>query len=335
MKTNLNRATFVGIDAHRYEHTAYAMNRFEEEKGWFNFENTQDDIANFTTWLTQIEPDTKSLIVGIEGGGCTRNLLINSILNKGINLYEVNPLFTKQRRSYGTNSGKSDKIDAQLVSEVLTRKLNKLPLISKKGLPPNFVSLRKYVRFYEDLAVSGARCKNKLKLLNKEHELAQDSKEKKAIAWIIKNKKQELKKIERLKNKVETKLDLHLKDYGKNLTTVKGIATVLAARLVVHTRSISGFANIDKYIKYAGIAPVPDSSGKSKHYVRNKGDNRNLNSCFYMVALNQLRWNNKAKEYFEKKVKEGKSKKHAMRCLMKRIACIVYGMMKSGEDYRN
>ena len=36
----------------------------------------------------------------------------------------------------------------------------------------------------------------------------------------------------------------------------------------------------------------------------------------------------------QKKIKEGKSKKQALVCVMKRIACIVYGMLKSGEEYR-
>ncbi|MCL4386978.1 hypothetical protein M1307_01100 [Patescibacteria group bacterium] len=48
----------------------------------------------------------------------------------------------------------------------------------------------------------------------------------------------------------------------------------------------------------------------------------------------QLRWNPKAKAYFEKKLKEGKTKNHALKCLMKRTACITYGMLRSGEDYR-
>jgi hypothetical protein len=40
-------------------------------------------------------------------------------------------------------------------------------------------------------------------------------------------------------------------------------------------------------------------------------NNRQLNTAMYFVAFNQLRWNSKAKEYFEKKVSEGKTKKHA------------------------
>jgi hypothetical protein len=59
-----------------------------------------------------------------------------------------------------------------------------------------------------------------------------------------------------------------------------------------------------------------------------------LNTTFYWVALNQVRWHAEAKAYFDKKLKEGKTKKHALRCVMKRVACIVYGMLKSGEAYR-
>jgi hypothetical protein len=48
---NLNTATFVGIDCHPTEHTALAMNRFEDEKGTLRFENSRDGISQFLSWL--------------------------------------------------------------------------------------------------------------------------------------------------------------------------------------------------------------------------------------------------------------------------------------------
>ena len=42
---NLNTAIFVGIDSHPTEHTAVAINRFEEEKGVLRFENTKKGIS--------------------------------------------------------------------------------------------------------------------------------------------------------------------------------------------------------------------------------------------------------------------------------------------------
>ena len=49
---DLNKKTFVGVDAHRNEHTAVAINRHEEEKGMLNFTNTKEGIDKFILWLT-------------------------------------------------------------------------------------------------------------------------------------------------------------------------------------------------------------------------------------------------------------------------------------------
>ena len=117
-------------------------------------------------------------------------------------------------------------------------------------------------------------------------------------------------------------------------TSRHALSTILAARIVAHANGIDRFPTVSKFIRYAGIAPVEKSSGKKKRYLRDMRNNRQLNTALYFVALNQLRWNAKARVYFEKKVAEGKTKKHALRCLMRINASIVYGMLKSGEPYR-
>jgi transposase len=129
-------------------------------------------------------------------------------------------------------------------------------------------------------------------------------------------------------------MEVLLEGQGKNLTTMKGISTIIAAKIVTCTNGIDRFQTIWKFLQYAGIAPKERSSGKIKRHVQSNKGNRHLNSALYLIALNQIRWNTKGKEYFEKKLAEGKTKKHALRCLMRCTACIVYGMLKSGEAYR-
>jgi transposase len=99
---------------------------------------------------------------------------------------------------------------------------------------------------------------------------------------------------------------------------------------------IERFKNIRAFLRYAGIPPKEKSSGNKKRKIKNAvGTNRTLHGTLHIAALCQLRWNPKAKEYYEKKRKEGKTKRHALTCLAKRTACIVYGMLKSGEQYRS
>lgn len=331
---NLNTATFIGIDAHPTTHTALAINRFEEEKGILTFDNTKEGIARYLSWLETIDPDRDNIIIGVEGGGNARHALIANLLLSYQNIYEVNPLYTKQRRTYGTKADKSDPRDAKLIAEVLTRKLPELPKLTSHDLSSRMLILKKTVWFYEQTTVQGTSIQNQLHQLRREFTLSLDSTEKKTLRMIITELEKQLKNVRKTQAKCKEQLDILLEKQGRNLTTIKGIKTVLASKIVAHSGGIERFGNIDSFIQYSGIAPREKSSGRTKRHTKSKTGSRKLNHTFYLAAMVQLRWNPKAKEYFEKKIKEGKTKKHALKCLMKRTACITYGMLKSGENYR-
>ena len=112
---DLNTATYIGIDAHPTEHTALAMSRFEDVKGELRFDNTIAGIKQFLTWIPFMDKDPENAIVGIEGGSSTRHSLLAHVLENYHNVYEVNPLHTKQRRTFGTKFDKSDPRDAKLI----------------------------------------------------------------------------------------------------------------------------------------------------------------------------------------------------------------------------
>lgn len=331
---NFNTATFVGIDAHPTTHTALAINRFEEEKGILTFDNTKEGIGQFLSWLPIIDSKKDNIFVGIEGGGNSRHALIANLLKDYCNIYEVNPLYTKQRRQFGTKADKSDPRDAKLIAEVLTRKLSELPKITVHDLSGHMLVLKKTVWFYEEITAQGTAIQNQAHQLKREQNLSMEAAEKKVLRMILSEREKELKQVRKTQRKCHEQLTILLEKQGKNLTTIKGIKTILASKIVAHSGGIERFANLDSFIQYAGIAPREKSSGKTKRHSKSKTGSRKLNNAFYLAAMVQIRWNPKAKEYFEKKLKEGKTKKHALKCLMKRTACIAYGMLKSGEDYR-
>ena len=331
---NLNTTTFIGIDAHQQEHTACAINRFEEEKGVIQFKNSKRDIDRFLKWIPTTKPSRGKIVIGIEGGGNARHALVSHLLGNYQHVYEVNPLFTKQRRSFGTRADKSDVIDAKAIAEVLSRKIKQLPQLRQQEYSANRLCLRKTVWFYEKITFQGAKLKTQLKQLERERKLSPTAEEREILNLIIREKKKGVKRIQKLQNKLKGKLNVFLEEQGKNLTSIKGVDTVLAAKIVAHANGIERFSKISSFIRYAGIAPLERSSGKIKRYTRSRKGNRKLNSVLYLVAVGQLKWNPKAKEYLDKKLEEGKTKKHAIRCLMKRFTCIVYGMLKSGEEYR-
>jgi transposase len=221
-----------------------------------------------------------------------------------------------------------------LIAEVLTKKLAELPKITQAELSPNMLCLKRLMWFYEETTVQRARLKNQLHKLLRGQQLSTQSEETAVLSFIIKAKQSELERIAKTQSAIKTKLTRLLTTEGENLMTIPGVGVVLAAQVVAHTNGVARFATSDKFLQYAGIGPLEKSSGKKKRFTQNNKGNRMLNHALYMIALNRITRHLLSKAYYEKKVKEGKTKKHALRCLMRRVGCVIYGMLKNGKDYK-
>lgn len=126
--------------------------------------------------------------------------------------------------------------------------------------------------------------------------------------------------------------------------SMDGISTVTAAELIAEIGDIRRFPNADKLARFARIAPVRFSSGgKGKDQVSGQG-NRVLNAIFlHNLAVQQIqvaKGDNKKQrnpvfyEYYQRKLAEGKTKKQALICVMRRLVNIIYSMMKNKTEYR-
>lgn len=358
MIKDLNNAVYVGVDVHRYENTAVFANRFEEELGLLTFNNDASGINKFIHFLKTVAEKEKDRIIGIEGSNGNGKLLTELVSSRYDELYEVNPIYTRQRRDHGTRGDKSDRVDAKLIVEVLTRKLKELPKITNQERNDNLLALEQALSFHDDLVWQQVRLKNQLHHLFKQEESTYQSSYRIAFsqgrlaAWqkrlrvsgksqeikmrrlTIKAKIKQIQGLQKLIGKTDKTLQGLLFKINTNLVTMPGVGVINASRILTAVKGVSRFPTVDEFVKYAGIAPIEKQSGTIKKHRQAKGGNRQLNLAIYTIALTQIRYLAKAKEYFEKKLKEGKTKKHALRCLMKRIACIVYGMLKNREVYR-
>jgi len=76
-------------------------------------------------------------------------------------------------------------------------------------------------------------------------------------------------------------------------------------------------------------------SGKRKRHIKTRSGNRRLNRALYQIVLTQIsnQGIEKARTYFQKKVDEGKSKKHALTCLKRQIINIIWSMLKEKRAY--
>lgn len=143
------------------------------------------------------------------------------------------------------------------------------------------------------------------------------------------------KQIEEVDEKIVTAVD----NSEYQLTTMPGIGYVLAAKIIANIKNIDRFDSADELARYAGIAPSKYSSGKRNNTISKKYGNRDLNSAFYEVAYQQLGSRGSkphpvAYQYYQKKLKEGKSKETAITCLQRRLVDIIYAMMRDRSAYK-
>ena len=142
---------------------------------------------------------------------------------------------------------------------------------------------------------------------------------------------------------VDGLLEKFLKNFDCKLTSMSGIDTVTAARLIAEIGDIRRFPTSAKLAKYAGVSPVTYASGKSDVQYANTRGNRQLNEIFFRIALTLTMAVGKTNRivnpyfyhYYRKKLSEGKTKKQALKCVERRLVNILWGMMKNNTEYIN
>jgi transposase len=131
------------------------------------------------------------------------------------------------------------------------------------------------------------------------------------------------------------RLDTALLEHGTSLTDMGGVGTVLAARVLAQTRSVTRFGSEAHFASYAGVAPIEIASGQHTRHRLSRSGNRQLNCAIHLIALQQIRHNRDGGGvYYRRKLVEGKTTKEAMRCLKRRITARLYRVMRQDEHRR-
>jgi transposase len=82
-----------------------------------------------------------------------------------------------------------------------------------------------------------------------------------------------------------------------------------------------------------GVSPVEASSGKTQRRRLNRGGNRQANAALHRITLSRLRWNQATRDYVERRVHEGKTRREAIRCLKRYIARELYPLITNPADH--
>jgi transposase len=112
------------------------------------------------------------------------------------------------------------------------------------------------------------------------------------------------------------------------LITQVGVGVDTASALLVaagdnpqRLRNEATFAHL------CGVAPIDASSGKHERHRLNRGGDRQANSALWRIVMTRMVCDPKTRDYIERRMKDGKTKKEAFRCLKRYIARDVYNYL--------
>jgi transposase len=341
---------YFGVDPHSLNHVICSCNQSSQ----YNATKTiKAEIEGYSQALNWAKEQSDERVWGIENPKSYGRGFAQYLVSKGETVFDVPPHFTGQYRKRSTSRDKTDKHDALAVARATLQEQNRLQPVL---LENDSEILNILIEHYDNIKGENTRYINRLhahlknleirekpnlttkKTLKSIIERAQvDIKTIQGTRWTIAKllaekileTMEQLKQLDKQINEVLKPIDL------EPLLEIEGLGNYCASKILAIVGNPSLFRSESCFANYAGVAPIPCSSGKNVKYRVNPGGNRQLNSVIFRVMFTQLRIYPPAIEYYEKKQSEGKTAKEAKRCLKRMIARRIFKSLLQIEYFKS
>ncbi|MFD6972043.1 transposase [Streptomyces sp. NPDC059949] len=105
------------------------------------------------------------------------------------------------------------------------------------------------------------------------------------------------------------------------LLEVRGVGPDSAAALLISAGdNPERLANEASFAALCSTSPVEASSGKTQRRRLNRGGDRQANAALYRIVLSRLRWDDRTRDYLQRRLAEGKTRREIIRCLKRYVA---------------
>lgn len=315
--------TFAGIDISKLTLDICLLKG--DAKSHFVISNELKAIRDFF-----IAQTGDKLIIGMENTGCYNHLLYEALAELGLDYYVIPPLHLK--KSLGLSRGKNDKTDAARIAQFLDMNLRHLSVYK-----PQRTIIR---RLQLLLTMRNQRIKIRKQLMaNKEHYSYEPEDHIAFLAAedqaLIEHVNEQIKDIENQINLLIASDEQLLATY-KLISSVQGVGKILSWNLLVRTGEFRHICTPRKLACYAGVVPFDHQSGTSirgKSRVSHYAD-KNLKQLLHMAAMSAIRLAGDLKDYYDRKVAEGKNKMSVLNAVRNKIIHRVYAVVKCQRTYQ-
>ena len=133
---------------------------------------------------------------------------------------------------------------------------------------------------------------------------------------------------------IETTMDKALEEPIDNLRTIPGVSDKTITAVIGECGDLKRFTSAKAFIGYLGLYPTQYQSGNS--FSTGRLAQRGIpiaKHALYMAAVASVRHNEQLRKVFMDKVSSGKSKKEALIIVAKKLAVMMYSIVKYNKPY--
>jgi transposase len=333
----------IGVDAHKRSHTLVAVDEVGRKLAERTVGTTSEDHLKVVEWAGQW-PEAR---FAVEDCRHVTRRLERDLLSAGCAVVRVPTQLMAASRRSGREPGKSDPIDALAVAHAALRE----PDLAVAQLDGPTREVKILVDYRHNLVVQRTELINRLRwhlheIDPKMHiparglrrycvidELARQLASCDGlVARIARELVTRCRELTVQINALERELRERVRILAPTLLEVPGCGVLGAAVILGETAGAQRFRSKDAYARFSGTAPIPVWSGSSSGKVRlNRGGNRTINCALHMIAITQIRGIGPGKDYVDKLLARGKTRKEALRLLRRRLSDVVFRALLADE----
>ena len=340
------RGVTGGVDTHLDVHVAAALDPLGGLLGTERFETNSAGYKALLAWLETFGDVIK---IGIEGTGSYGSGLTRHLRRVGVEVIEVDRPNREERR----RSGKSDPLDAvEAARAALSGRASGSPksrdgaveairvlVVAKRSARQARVKALIQMRHLGYSAPEQLRCRLKglsVPALVAEATKLRPTRSADPVTAATKASLSSLAhRISALDDELaalDERIEALLEATVPELLGLFGVGPDTAAALVMaagdnpeRLHSEAAWAHL------CGVSPIPDGSGKKGGKVRaHEGGDRQANSALWRIVIVRIAHDPRTQVYFERRVKEGRTKHEVIRILKRYVAREVYRYLPRG-----
>jgi transposase len=246
----------------------------------------------------------------------------------GVDLWIESPLRIK--RATSDVRGKSDRKDALRIAEYSVRYFDRRVLNSKSSAD-----------IEELAAVAKARETILSQRIAIENQLSEaKSHDPQLYKTLLSIYKTVLKTMERELQKMEKQLDVVLRknsemhNNAELMKSIPGVGKQVAVQFIIHTNNFKDFDSAKHLASYSGVVPFLNESGKLIRRPRvSKMANLKIKTMLHMAALSAVRTKSELKDYYVRKVAEGKNKMSVLNGVRNKLVHRIWAVIERQSPY--